>query len=86
MNSTPAASKAILRASRVEERLGGIPSKVSNRLIVRTPTPDLFANSSTDHRRPARAERICDAVIIDSGIAVAYMELNGSESATYGDA
>jgi hypothetical protein len=58
MNSMPAASKAALTSSNVDERLGGTLSTASNLLIVLAVTPDLFANSSVVQRRAFLAERI----------------------------
>jgi hypothetical protein len=66
MNSMPAASKAALTSSKVDERLGGTLSTASNLLIVLAVTPDLFANSSVVQRRAFLAERIWVPVIIDS--------------------
>ena len=61
----PAASSAAFTSKSVDVRLGGIPSKASNLLIVRALTPDFFASSSIDHPRAARAARICIPTIID---------------------
>ena len=58
VNSMPAASSAVLISTKLEVRLGGIPSKASYRFIVRALTPDLAANSSIDQPAAARAERI----------------------------
>ena len=43
MNSMPAASKAALTSSNVDERLGGTSSTASKRLIVLAVTPAFFA-------------------------------------------
>ena len=64
MNSTPADSNAAFTSSRVDERLGGIPSTASKRLIVLAVTPAFLASCSVVQRRAFRAERICVPVII----------------------
>jgi hypothetical protein len=58
MNSMPAASKAALTSSRVEERLGGTSSAASNLLIVWIPTLAFLDKVSADQRRAALAARI----------------------------
>jgi hypothetical protein len=75
MNSMPAASKAALTSSSVDERLGGTPSTASNLLIVLAVIPDLFANSSVVQRKAFRAERIWAPVIIDSHLIVTYSDI-----------
>jgi hypothetical protein len=72
MNSMPAASKAPLTLSNVDERLGGTSSTASKRLIVLAVTPAFFANCSVVQRRALLADRIWRPVIIDSRPIVTY--------------
>ncbi len=58
VNSMPPASKAARTSISVEDRLGGIPSTCSKRLIVRDAIPAFAASSSIDHRNAALADRI----------------------------
>jgi hypothetical protein len=74
MNSMPAASKAPLTSSNVDERLGGTSSTASKRLIVLAVTPAFFANCSVVQRRALLAERIWRPVIIDSQPIVTYSD------------
>ena len=74
MNSMPAASKAPLTSSNVDERLGGTSSAASKRLIVLAVTPAFFANCSVVQRRALLAERIWKPVIIDSQSIVTYSD------------
>jgi hypothetical protein len=74
MNSMPAASKAPLTSSNVDERLGGTSSAASKRLIVLAVTPAFFANCSVVQRRALLAERIWKPVIIDSQPIVTHSD------------
>jgi hypothetical protein len=85
MNSMPAASKAVLTSSRVDERLGGTSSTASNRLIVLAVTPALLASCSEVQRRAFRAERICVPVIIDNHLIVTYSDTIVPYGETKGD-
>jgi len=56
--SMPAASSAFFTSSRVDERLGGIPSTLSKRWMVGRLTPARSASCLAVMLRPARAARI----------------------------
>jgi hypothetical protein len=73
----PAASSADLMSTKLDVRLGGIPSSASYLFIVRPLTPDFWANRSIDHPTAARADRICTPVIIDKLPYGPYSDTNG---------
>jgi hypothetical protein len=85
MNSMPAASKAPLTPSNVDERLGGTSSTASKRLILAV-TPAFFANCSVVQRRALLAERIWKPVIIDSRRLIAKNQLSSADAQQVEDA